>query len=314
MRKRIVLRAKLIAAHTLICLNLIALSACGEPAPSIPSKIAQRTGETAIDAVRRFMERHRDVRFKLLDDYEAYLGDYISKQEVPTARFNLVTEYYRATITNGKSEAIVDAFMSSSAGAYLSDQDKEFIERRSKEIRAELEKRESAIEDQASKKLAQMKKNMDVSQLRHMFHNMPIIVDAIADTGDGELDQYARMLKQKMIEKEIPNEITQAFFQRSPNYSYDEIKNEEATFKKFVGAVFAAADEVDRIVRTKRKFKFLAPSNPYTLFLSTEASYGLDGFVNVKLKEEGLYSALGESRLIAFRKRLRAALAKIENM
>jgi hypothetical protein len=287
-------------SRIVLIVSALMLSGCDEAPPEQPTV---RFWETPVGAAERFIRVHGAFDLLLMEDYERYATDVINNKPIYASHFTRVNKYKERTFRPSY------IFSQSLPGAYLSEQDKTYLDR----LEEMLGKERQEIFKQSRDKLHSLQEakapddtSMYPSSLLGDFRTMPVLVSGIERETAATLKSFADLLRRAMEAKSIDASVISALFRRPPGYAEVYEKNAKA----IIGTAFEAAEDYIRRLPEPRRQPQYASENLRS-FLGTEAAYGLEGKASIMLMRKGIYAALGDAGLEKFHRALREALSEV---
>ncbi|MCX7310264.1 MAG: hypothetical protein NTV56_00695 [Alphaproteobacteria bacterium] len=204
-----------------------------------------------------------------------------------------------------RSDLIVDQFIDSPAGAYLSQQDNELIKRLRAELDRESSRRRTEVENRVDN-LSLSSDNKEAptfDRASSFFSRMPILISMINQTHASDLSSFSNAVYEKMKMAGAPPLLLESLFLRKPDFRSQYDQHKEVIFAAITPSAAQFAKERPKVFGRDAQYD-------YEMFLFSEAAYGLENFVNVRLQRFGLYEALGTQRHTSFQEKLRGALRK----
>lgn len=293
------------AARTLIRIWLLLLTAtigaCDEGPPSENPTV--RPWESYVRAAERFVRMHFEYDRLLLRDGERYAAAVIAGD-------HLSSEHFHAVLRN-KPRTFKPSYLFEKApeGAYLSEQDKKYLERIEEQLMAtraasykEAMERLEALHAAKREKGAEKAPPLPQALLSD-FMEMPAFVKAVREIGEHDLKEYVEALLAGLHAQGVDRVAIDAMLRRPPEYKTLYEKHREA----FISAGLEAGEKYLKRRSGPRAVE-AGIQQDLTVFLGSEVFYGLEGNVSAGLDARGFYAALGRGDRSEFQKRLRAAL------
>lgn len=254
--------------------------------------------EREVDAVERYVRSY--VRFVELtfNDFEVYAENVLNGRPVSASRFDRVL----AIPANDRNlYAVLSKVMETPQAAYLSDQDKVYLDRIVEALSDELKNRRKAMVAKVRAIKATDEAQVSISELENAFHGMGDFIRHVKTMDDIETAVFAQAIKKRVQAMQLEETIIKTILERPEGYR----KEYELRKTEISGAMYDAAE--DYVKNRMPPLKGNA-TGAFQMFLASEAAYGLDGYVNTSLDRKGYYAVLPDDEEDAFRERLRKAL------
>lgn len=270
------------------------------------SQVTQRNGEKPVVALERYIRDSDKVGYDLRGALERYAVKVRRNEEIDTGSFATINRFWSET--HGRDPAaVVQQFIDSPAGAYLSEQDKEYVRR----LQKQLEDGHSQSRKEAEARIQQVNATPNApsdGEVTDFFQDAPALLAVIRSTTIDDLRVFTDAIRDSMTSSSVSPELQKSFFLRPAGYYSEYEKERELVFQ----VLNAGAEDFMRVRRklldsVKQRW-FSSVDRNYKMFLTTEAAYGLEGFNNRSLNRLGLYAAVGSEDQRVFQDRLRQAL------
>lgn len=283
-------------SRSAIAIILVILSAliagCNEDTQ--PDKPTIRPWESYKAAAERYIREHHAFDLILKQDFERYASYVITKVEIDASHFKRINRYKRRTWKP------LHMFAQTPEGAYLTDQDKVYLERIYEQLNKEDDEAQTVVRARLNA-LHEAWEPKDYTlrpdALGTDFGSMPDLVRAISETTVEELTAFATEVRNAMRSSALDAAVVFAFFTRTPQYI--ELYDQNA---RAIGV--AVHDAAEKLATRKLNLRNLE------MFYSAEAMYGLEGYTSTYLGRRGIHVAVGDASLAKFRQRLRDALRR----
>ena len=254
--------------------------------------------EREVDAVERYVRGY--VRFVdlTIDDFEAYADNVLNGRPVSASRFDRVM----AILPDERNlYAVLGKVMETPQAAYLSDQDKVYLDRIVEALTAELKNRRKVMVAKVEAIKTTDDAQVSLTELENAFHGMADFIRYVKTMDDIETAVFAQAIKKRVQAMPLEETIIKTILERPEGYR----KEYELRKTEISGAMYDAAEAYVKNRMPPLKGDAIGA---FQMFLATEAAYGIDGYVNTSLDRKGYYSVLPDGDEEDFRERLRKAL------
>jgi hypothetical protein len=252
---------------TLLVLSALTLSGCQEQDP--PQRPSVRPWDTYVGAAERFIRAHHAYDMAIIKDAARYATDVISNSPITPTHFRRISSHRPRTWKP------LYMFAETPEGAYLSQQDKTYLER----IQDQLEKDRFAASKKVREEVEALQQRKEPGRsefsadaLGREFTSIAELVRAVSTIEVRDLERFSVALREALQSKPLKAAVRVEFFERPHTYRATYEENKEAIADAALAA--SAAFVRDWAARTRTR-----ATTSLDLFFATEAMFGLDGMV-----------------------------------